>query len=255
MPDHPLARRLLRMLDLTSLGEDDAPARIAALCDAAEPSAGGVAAVCVYPEHVQACRARLAGGPVRVATVVNFPDGGADPERAAREARRALAVGAQEIDLVFPWRALQGGDAAAGADVVAACRGVLPEGVPLKVILESGMLDAAQLRQASVIALQAGAGFLKTSTGKAAAGASLEAARIMLEAIRDSGRACGCKVSGGVRTYQDALAYLQLAESVMGEGWATPTTFRIGASGLLDALLQVLDGDVDAGRVADGSAY
>lgn len=255
MPDHPLARRLLRMLDLTSLGEDDAPVRIAALCDAAEPSHGGVAAVCVYPEHVQACRARLAAGLVRVATVVNFPDGGADPDRVARETRRALAVGAQEIDLVFPWRALQAGDAAAGAGVLAACRGVLPEGVPLKVILESGMLDAAHLRRASIIALQAGAGFLKTSTGKAAAGASPEAARIMLEAIRDSGRACGFKVSGGVRAYADALAYLQLAESVMGEGWATPASFRIGASSLLDDLLRVLDGDADAGRVADGSAY
>lgn len=255
MPDHTLARRLLRMLDLTSLGEDDPPARIAALCAAAEPSHGSVAAVCVYPEHVQACRAQLAGGPVRVATVVNFPDGGADPERAARETRRALAVGAQEIDLVFPWRALQAGDAAAGTSVVAACRGVLPEGVPLKVILESGMLDAAQLRTASTVALQAGAGFLKTSTGKAAAGASAEAARIMLEAIRDSGRACGFKVSGGVRTYEDALAYLQLAESVMGEGWATPASFRIGASGLLDDLLRVLDGGAGTARGADGSAY
>lgn len=255
MPDHTPARRLLRMLDLTSLGEDDPPARIAALCDAAEPRHGSVAAVCVYPEHVQACRALLAGGPVRVATVVNFPDGGADPERAARETRRALAVGAQEIDLVFPWRALQAGDAAVGTSVVAACRGALPEGVPLKVILESGMLDAAQLRTASMVALRAGAGFLKTSTGKAAAGASAEAARIMLEAIRDSDRACGFKVSGGVRAYEDALAYLQLAESVMGEGWATPASFRIGASGLLDDLLRVLDGEAGTVRGADGSAY
>lgn len=255
MPDHLLARRLLRMLDLTSLGEDDSPARIAALCDDAEPRHGGVAAVCVYPEHVQACRAHLAGGPVRVATVVNFPDGGGDPERVERAARRALAVGAQEIDLVFPWRALQSGQPQVGGAVVAACRDALPDGIPLKVILESGMLEVTQLRMASIVALQAGADFLKTSTGKAVAGASPTAARIMLEAIRDSGRACGLKVSGGVRTYEDALAYMRLAESVMGEGWATPGRFRIGASSLLDDLLRVLDGDADAGHGTDRSSY
>ncbi len=255
MPDRLSARRLLRMLDLTSLGEDDPPARIAALCEAAEPRHGSVAAVCVYPEHVQACRARLAGGPVRVATVVNFPDGAANPDRAARECRRALAVGAQEVDLVFPWRALQAGDAAVGGRVVSACRAVLPEGIPLKVILESGMLDPMQLRAASMLALQAGADFLKTSTGKAAAGASPEAVQAMLAAIGDSGRACGLKVSGGVRTFADAMAYLQLVESMMGEGWATPARFRIGASSLLDDLLRVLEGDADAGHAAGGMAY
>ena len=97
MTDRALADRLLACLDLTSLGDDDPPGRIAALCDAATTPRGPVAAVCVYPEHVQACRARLGAGPVRVATVVNFPDGSADSGRARREVRRALAVGAQAV--------------------------------------------------------------------------------------------------------------------------------------------------------------
>lgn len=238
--DRPIAKRLLHLLDLTSLGEDDTPMRIAALCAAARTPQGEVAAVCVYPEHVQACLTALRESTVRVATVVNFPEGGSDAGRAVREVRRAVAVGAQEIDVVFPWRALLAGDAEAGAGLVAACRTALPKGVVLKVILETGMLEGAQIRRAADIALAGGADFLKTSTGKVAMGATPQAARVMLEAIAASGRPCGLKVSGGVRTLADAAGYLALAESVMGAGWATRARFRIGASALLDELLHAL---------------
>lgn len=247
MDGRALARRVLAALDLTTLGEDDTPVQVAALCARARTPFGAVAAVCVYPEHVAACRARLdAGGapPVRVATVTNFPDGAADPARAVRETRRAIAVGAQEIDVVFPWRALLAGDAGVGARLVADCREAMPADATLKVILETGELrDADAIRRASDIALANGADFLKTSTGKVPVNATPEAARIMLDAIVASGRPCGLKVAGGVRRVADAAAYFELVDAAMGSDWATPARFRIGASALLDDVLAQLAGD------------
>jgi len=241
-PDRLLAQRLLGLLDLTSLGDDDTPARIRALCGAARGAPVAPAAVCVYPEHVTTAHAALVGTGVKVATVVNFPDGGSDPQRVARETRRALAAGADEIDLVLAWRALQAGDAAAARAGVEACRAACGEGVTLKLILETGELGSPELiRQASLLGLDAGADFLKTSTGKVAVNASLDAAQIMLAAIAERGGRCGFKAAGGIRTPADALGYLQLAEDMLGAGWTTPERFRIGASALFDALLAALD--------------
>lgn len=236
-PRQSLARRLLGLLDLTSLGEDDAPERIDALCADARSPQGAVAAVCVYPEHVTRARAALAGSGVKVATVVNFPDGGDDWRRVAREARRALAAGAEEIDMVLAWRALIAGDAAAARAGVDACREACGSGVALKLILETGELGSPErVRAASELGLDAGVDFLKTSTGKVPVNATLEAAGIMLDAIRDRGGHCGFKAAGGVRTLDEARAYLELAEGTLGEGWATPARFRIGASALRGAL-------------------
>lgn len=246
MTERLLALRVLAALDLTTLGEDDTPARVAALCDRARTPHGAVAAVCVYPEHIVASRARLdASAPptVRVATVTNFPDGSADAARAVRETRRAVAAGAHEVDVVFPWRALLSGDEEIGARIVAECRAAMPAGTSLKVILETGELrDAAMIRRACDIALRGGADFLKTSTGKVPVNATPEAARIMLDAIAESGAPCGLKVAGGIRAVADAATYFELADARMGPDWATPARFRIGASALLDDVLAVLDG-------------
>jgi len=237
------AQRALAALDLTSLDESDTPERIRALCAKARTRHGDVAAVCVYSEHVVAAKQQLtaSGGQVRVATVVNFPDGSADVARAERETRRAIAAGADEVDVVFPWRALVAGDAAVGACLVAACKAAMPAGTLLKVILETGELsDAALIRCASEIALAHGADFLKSSTGKVPVNATPFAAAIMLEAIRHAHSECGLKVAGGVRRVNDAALYFELADRMMGAEWATPTRFRIGASGLLDDILAVL---------------
>lgn len=246
MNANAVARRALAALDLTTLGEDDTPAQVAALCARARTPFGAVAAVCVYPEHVAACRAQLDAvdaPPVRVATVTNFPDGTADVARAVRETRRAIAVGAQEIDVVFPWRALLAGDAEIGARIVAGCREAMPAGTSLKVILETGELrDPHAIRRASDIALAHGADFLKTSTGKVPVNATPEAARIMLDAIVASGRPCGLKVAGGVRGVDEAAVYFALVDRMMGPDWATPVRFRIGASALLDDVLARLAG-------------
>jgi deoxyribose-phosphate aldolase len=238
------ARRALAALDLTSLAEDDTAGRIEALCASAAGPGGAPPAVCVYPEHVATARRALdAAGlkDVAVATVVNFPDGAADPGRVERETRRAVAAGAREIDVVLPWRALLAGKPDEARRVVEACRAACP-GRPLKVILETGELaQAGAIRAAADLALDAGADFIKTSTGKVATGATPASARTMLEAIRAHGGQAGFKASGGVRTLADAATYLGLADEILGDGWADdPTHFRIGASGLLAEIRRVL---------------
>ncbi|MBX3703804.1 MAG: deoxyribose-phosphate aldolase [Steroidobacteraceae bacterium] len=236
--DRALAARLLALLDLTNLDEDASPAAIEQLCGDAASGPVLPAAVCVYPEHVTTARRELdaAGAPaVAVATVVNFPDGADDAGRAVRETRRALAAGAGEIDLVFPWRAYVGGDRDGGREMVQRCKETCGAR-PLKVIIESGELgDLLLVREVSAVALAAGADFIKTSTGKMRSGATPEAARAMLETIRTHGRA-GFKASGGIRTLADAARYLELAGEIMGKDWATPARFRIGASSLLQEL-------------------
>lgn len=232
-----LAARLLSLLDLTSLGENDIPAQIEALCNAAVAAPRLPAAVCVYPEHVTTARRWLRGDAAKVATVVNFPDGGSDPARVERETRRALGAGADEIDLVLPYRALLDGDVACARTVVRACRAVCTDGVQLKLILETGVLGTHQLiRAACTIGLEEGVDFLKTSTGKVPVNATPEAAMQVLDAIAGAGGRCGFKAAGGIRTLDDATTYLDLAEARLGRAWCDARHFRIGASALFGEL-------------------
>lgn len=239
MTEADTARRALPLLDLTDLGDGCTGAAIEALCAAAR--AGGVAAVCVWPRFVAPSARHLAGADVRIATVINFPAGGEDVDRAVADTRAALADGADEIDLVLPYRALIEGRPASARGMVEAVRAACGTAC-LKVILETGMLETSDLIDgASRLALAAGADMIKTSTGKTAVSATPEAADIMLHALRDAGGTHGLKVSGGIRTVADAALYLALADRIMGPDWATPETFRIGASGLHAALLAALE--------------
>jgi deoxyribose-phosphate aldolase len=246
LPPVALARRALACLDLTSLGEDDDRARIEALCDAARLAPAAPAALCVYPEWVATVRRRIdRDGPTgtALATVVNFPDGGADPARVVRETRRAIAAGADEIDVVLPWRALLAGDMPAARAVLAACREACGARALMKVILETAELgETRRVHEASLLALDEGADFLKTSTGKAGGGATPEAASTMLGAIAARGGGCGFKASGGIRTLADAARYFALADNALGPAWGTPRRFRIGASALLAEIVRVVDG-------------
>lgn len=245
------ARQALALMDLTSLNDDDSDAVIRALCARANTPAGHPAAVCIYPAFIETARQALAeqglAGKVKVATVTNFPHGEADIERAAAETRAAIAAGADEVDVVFPYRALMAGDAEVGRELVEACKRECGDKV-LKVILETGELkEAGLIDRAGMLAIDGGADFLKTSTGKVAVNATLNAAKILLTAIKASGRDVGFKAAGGVRTAEDAAAYLQLAERVMGAEWITPAHFRFGASGLLGSLLDTLGVEQDKG--------
>ncbi len=234
----------LILMDNTSLNDNDTPADIIKLVHSSKTAAGHTAAVCVYPRFVpvaQKTLKELGLTNVKVATVTNFPDGSDDIERAVRETREAVALGTDEVDVVFPYRALIAGNEQIGFDLVKATKDACGEGVLLKVIIETGELKTPELiRKASEIAIAAGADFIKTSTGKVPVNATPEAARIMLQVIKDSGRDIGFKPAGGVRTAKDAKEHLDIAAEIMGADWITPEHYRFGASSLLGNLLITL---------------
>lgn len=244
-----VAQSALSLMDLTSLNENDTDEVITALCRQANTEFGSPAAVCVYPRFVPIARKtlqKLGLSQVKIATVTNFPHGNDDIEIALAETNAAIAYGADEVDVVFPYRTLMNGDEKCGFALVSACKKACAEqGVLLKVIIESGELKTAELiRKASEISIQAGADFIKTSTGKVPVNATLESAEIMLQTIADLGvqDKVGFKAAGGVRTAQDAQQYLQLTARILGEAWINADHFRFGASGLLNDLLGTLGG-------------
>ncbi len=252
MSDVQTAQRALRSLDLTDLTETCTDQAIDALCKKALDPRGPVAAVCVWPQFVKRAQEGLKGSSVRIATVVNFPAGGEDVGRVTDDVQEALSDGANEIDLVLPYEAVRRGDLATATEMVEAVREMIDQNRLLKVILETGELkDAALIETASRIAIDAGADFIKTSTGKTPVSATPEAAEIMLNAIKASGKPVGLKPSGGIRTVADAKVYLDLADRILGQGWATPRTFRIGASSVYDALIAAIEGR--AGTAAAGT--
>jgi deoxyribose-phosphate aldolase len=252
MSDAELAARALRSLDLTDLTETCTDQAIDALCKKALDPRGPVAAVCVWPQFVKRAQEGLKGSSVRIATVVNFPAGAEDVGRITDDTQEALSDGANEIDLVLPYNAVRRGDLAVAKDMVDAVRELVDGDRLLKVILETGELkDLRLIETASLIAIEAGADFIKTSTGKTPVSATPEAAEIMLTAIKASGRSVGIKPSGGIRTVADARVYLDMADQMMGPGWATPQTFRIGASSVYDALIAAIEGR--AGTAAAGT--
>jgi len=178
-----------------------------------EARAHGFAAVCVNPTWVALAAQRLAGSPVKVAAVVGFPLGAMHSEIKALEARRAHALGAQEIDMVIDQGALAGDDVAAVTRDVACVRRALGRSVLLKVILETGRLDPASTRAAARAAVEGGADYLKTSTGFGAGGATVESVRILREV---AGTRVGVKASGGIRNLADARALVEAGATRLG---------------------------------------
>ncbi|MGQ0709433.1 MAG: deoxyribose-phosphate aldolase [Rhodoferax sp.] len=249
------ARLALQCLDLTSLNDADTETEVQALCQRAQGRFGSTAAVCVWPRLAAFARAQLPTA-VSVAAVANFPDGGTDVERAVRDTAAIVQAGAQEVDVVLPWRAFLAGDTASATRVLQAVRRAC-EGLVLKVILETGEIrDPARIAQASRLALDCGADFLKTSTGKTATSATLEAARAMLQTIAADSRLCsvtGFKPSGGIRTVADAAGFIALTEELLGPQALNPQRFRIGASSVLADIEAVLSGAASPAPAAPGT--
>jgi deoxyribose-phosphate aldolase len=234
-----LARRLISLTDLTSLNERDDAAAVRALAQLARSGPVEPAAVCIWARWIPTALEALAGTHIPVCAVANFPDGTATAAVAAAETAAAVTAGALEVDVVFPYHALLAGDSRAGLDLVRACRSACGE-ARLKVILETGRLASSDnIRRAAEIAIDGGAHFLKTSTGKIQPGATPEAAAVLFEAIAAAGRqgrALGFKASGGIRSIEDAQVYLTLYERKFGPASASADNFRIGASALFKEL-------------------
>ena len=245
VPNHDLLAEMLTLIDLTSLGESDTPLLIDALCQKAVTPAGQVAALCVYPQFVSQVRQFVKTPAIKIATVVNFPAGRDAIDSVVHVIQDAIQSGATEIDAVFPYERYLTGDKMGAQAFIRQCRTACTDDVTLKVILESGAIsDLDTLSEISRDVILAGADFLKTSTGKIPNGASLAAAAVMLLAIKDLQpnvkRKLGFKASGGIRRVEEALQYIELARQIMGPEWVTPLTFRLGASQLLDVLLNTL---------------
>jgi len=246
-------KMLIAMLDLTTLEGADTPGKVRSLCQKARtPNPNGerdypsVGAVCVYPPMVPVALEQVAGAGINVASVASyFPSGQASLDERVDEVERVRDAGADEIDVVINRNAFLSGEygrvyheigelAAASGDA------------HLKVILETGELETYDaVRLASQIAMDAGADFIKTSTGKIKPAATMPVTLVMLEAIRDhyldTGETIGMKPAGGIRDAKTALRYLVMVKETLGDDWLTPDRFRIGASSLLNDLLLQLE--------------
>jgi deoxyribose-phosphate aldolase len=241
-------RLAVSMIDLTTLEGADTAGKVRhlcakAVCPAPElPEIPSCAAVCVYPSLVAVTREALAGTGVKTASVATaFPSGQASLEVKLRDTEDAVAAGADEIDMVISREAFLAGEDHRVMEEIVRVKEACGD-AHLKVIIETAELGSYDhVRHASMISMEAGADFVKTSTGKAASGATPGVVLVMLEAIRDyaerSGRAVGMKAAGGVSTSKAALHQLVLVKETLGDEWLTPDRFRIGASSLLNDLL------------------
>ena len=242
----------IRCMDLTTLEGTDTPGKIVAMCakavrpDPIDPTIPSVAAVCLYPQLVPVAAGQLTGTGVHVASVAGaFPAGLGPLDARLREIAEVVELGADEVDIVLNRSLFLGGRYAQAYEELVAAREAAGS-VHLKVILEIGELGSYdRVRQASVLAMAAGADFIKTSTGKIGTGATLPSALCMMEAARDfhrqTGVEVGIKVAGGVRTSKNAIRYLTLLYETLGPSWMTPDRFRIGASTLLNDVIMQID--------------
>src|SRR5881398_2650078 len=241
----------IRMMDLTTLEGADTPGKVAALAskairpDPTDLNIPSVAAICVYPNLVPAAVARVRGTGVKVASVATaFPSGQSPLETKLEEVRWVVEQGADEVDMVIDRGAFLSGRYAKVYDEIVRVKEACGD-AHLKAILETGELGTYDnVRRASLLAMAAGADFIKTSTGKLASAATLPVALVMLEAIRDvyeeTGRMVGMKPAGGIRNAKQAVQHLVIVHETLGPEWLTPDLYRLGASSLLnDVLLQI----------------
>lgn len=238
-PEKEICARLLSFVDLTTLEGTDTQQRVRDLCTKAlRYRTGGV---CVYPYYAGLTASLLKGSGIRTACVVGgFPASQIPLELKLSEARYVLAQGADEMDMVLAQGAFLEGDRHRAGEEIKAMKAVCGE-KHLKVILETGALQDLDLVEAAAwLAIENGADFIKTSTGKIAVSATLEAYYVMLQVIKthyaQSGRRIGIKPAGGISTVAAVLPYFQLLHAVLGEAWLSPDLFRIGASRLADGL-------------------
>ena len=256
-------KMVLGMIDLTTLEGQDTPGKVRQLCQKAihlhdaMPGLPHVAAVCVYPTMVGIAKEALQGHDINIASVATaFPSGMSSREVKLDETRMAVAAGATEIDMVISRGAFLAGQYAHVFDEIVAVKEACGD-ARLKVILETGELGTLdRVRCASVLAMHAGADFIKTSTGKIQPAATMQVTLVMLQAIKDyyreTGRMVGMKPAGGISNAKLAVHYLVMLRETLGAAWMTPEWFRFGASSLAnDALMQLMKQSTGVYQSAD----
>ncbi len=239
-------QKIVSLIDLTNLNDDCDYSAIETLCAQSNTPAGTVAAVCIWPAFITDAKKLLTQkSPVKIATVVNFPLGNDDTHQTCMLIEKSLKDGADEIDYVLPYAEIIKGNDHAVATALQAVRKIIPDQATLKVILETGVLESNELIQlAASIAIDQGADFIKTSTGKVPVNATPNAAAVMLDSIAKTAKNVGFKAAGGIKSVDDANLYLTLAEQTLGHNWVNADHFRFGASSLLQNALDNLSGSV-----------
>jgi deoxyribose-phosphate aldolase len=251
--DKHLLMSILNMIDLTSLNTTDNKSHIIHFTGKVNSFSGrfsnipNVAAICVFPNFAAVVKEKLTARNVRIAAVAGaFPTSQTFRSIKVNECKMAIEAGADEIDIVIPVGAFLGKDFAAVADEIREIKGAIGN-KQLKVIIESGLLgDFEHIFMASMIAMDAGADFIKTSTGKTTVSATPEAAYIMCRAISDfyseTGIKVGFKAAGGIAAPSDAILYYGIVKHCLGEDWLNNNLFRIGASKLANNILSEISG-------------
>lgn len=244
--------KALSCIDLTTLNSTDTVASVTAFTEKvnefpkAFPGLKNVAAICVYPNMVETVKSALKIEGINIAAVAGgFPSSMTFAGIKAEEARLAVAAGADEIDIVIPLWAFLADNFETCSGEIAKIKSAIGD-AHLKVILETGVLTTDQIWHASILAIDAGADFIKTSTGKLPQAATPEAAFIMCLAIKqhfeETGKKIGFKPAGGIVTPEDAILYLTIVQEILGDEWVNPELFRIGASRLANNLLEKITG-------------
>jgi len=253
MGSHEIYRKILSFLDLTSLNSTDNESSIRSIVDKVNsfpfifPDLNHVAGICVFPRFVPTIKQSLEIEDVNIVSVAgSFPSSQTFIENKIDECKRVLDKGADEIDIVISLGEFMAGNYTVVEDEIRAIKDTIGC-THLKVILETGILDKPEIiYSASILAMQAGADFIKTSTGKASISATPVAAWVMCNAIKDffasSNKEVGFKPAGGISTKKDALLYYSIVETVLGKSWLIPDLFRIGASRLANNLLNAIEG-------------
>jgi len=252
-PDKHLLMSILNMIDLTSLNSTDNKSQIIHITGKINSFSGrytnipNIAAICVFPNFVPVVKEKLTAKNVRIAAVAGaFPTSQTFRSIKVAECKMAVEAGANEIDIVISVGAFLGNDFAMVADEIREIKDAIGE-KQLKVIVESGLLGSSEnIFKASMIAMDAGADFIKTSTGKTNISATPEAAFVMCRAISDfyseTGIKVGFKAAGGIVDLADAINYYQITKYCLGEEWLKNTLFRIGASRLANNILSEISG-------------
>lgn len=249
-----ILKKCFSFMDLTTLRPEDTPESVKALVDkvtklhAEYPDYPLPASICVYPNFASVVKENRCSEELHVTTVAAcFPSSQSFLEVKVREVELAIENGADEIDIVLALNSFLAGNDEAAAEEIRAIRKVCTGGVVLKVILETGVLKTPELiHRASMLAMEAGADFIKTSTGKVAVNATPEAAEVMCKAIKEyyekTGRKVGFKAAGGVSTAEEALQYYQIGESILGGEWMNKSLFRFGVSRVGNSLMSAIEG-------------
>jgi len=233
--------QLVNLIDLTLLTDNDTEADIINLCNQATTPLGNVAAICIHPQFVKLAATHINQNDISIATVVNFPSGNEPLSVTLNLIKQCLLDGANEIDLVMPYTKLLSGNVAYVKEYISACKQLLTQH-SLKIILETGaLIDDKNITLASQIAIECGANFIKTSTGKNHPGANPKAISSIINTIQKSNSTPGIKVSGGVRDIATAQQYYKQIISSLGQKYACKSKLRFGASTLLHDIIKTIN--------------